>query len=122
MLRSIKESRGGLDRLGQLLCVFRVDPRIGLHHPSTHRNVGIEDIELEVDAAALSESKPIRVSTEGAGHCHEAVALIDRHGGRRRLWWVALLALLPPSLRVYAGGGDSQSQGDESCLCKILRH
>src|ERR1700730_10403264 len=119
MLRSIKESRGGLDRLGQLLCVFRVDPRIGLHHPSTQRHVGIEEVELEVDAAALSESKPIRVSTERAGHCHEAVALIDRNSGRRRLWRAALLALLPASLR--AGCGDSQSQGDESARCEPFR-
>ena len=65
--RAVEKDRRGLDGLGELLRIFGIDPRIRLDDARAHRGVGVENVELEIDAAALGESEPIGTAVYGPG-------------------------------------------------------
>ena len=111
MLGSSKIDRRGLDRVVELFGVFGIDFRIGFHRARVHGDFAVERVELEIDAAALRQRRPIRPAGIGALPGDDAVAFIDGRRWDRMLDFLRLTLLLAvPRLRVRAGGGDERDK------------
>ncbi len=107
-LRGIEIRGRNGNRLIELPGELLIGPDIRFDHARAHGGVGIEHIELEIDAAALREREPIGPAAEGAGGRDNAVALVDRDRRRRRF----SLARQPAAvaLRVRARCGDKRKR------------
>src|SRR5579885_2136365 len=116
MLGAVEEDGRDLDRLVELLGVLGIELGVWLGNARVDRNVRVEDVELEIDAAALREHEPIRLSGKSWGRGHDTVALVHRDGRRGALDFARLALAMVPRLRQHASRrNDRKNQDGSSC-------
>src|SRR5579863_3287034 len=95
MFGTVEICRGDLDRGRELFRKFGICFGVGLDDAGVNRRIGVENVELEIDAATFRKREPIRPIVEWSRRGDHFVALVDGYGRCSRRGRPALITLAP---------------------------